>query len=101
MGDNQDSEPRNGLIVTVELSAGDVERLDAWIAEQPEPRPSRAVALRRLAELGIDHGREVEITRRHIAQADRDIRAKFDEVTEVLKLAAAHVADDGEGQKRH
>ena len=93
--------PSERVSFTIELSASDIERLDAWIVAQPEPRPSRSKALRRLAELGIDHGREIEITRQHIAQADRDIRAKFDQLTEVLKLAAAHVADDGKGQNRH
>lgn len=29
-------------------------RIDAWIAQQPEPRPSRPEALRQMAMLGLD-----------------------------------------------
>ena len=39
--------------VTVDLPAAAVARLDAWIAAQPEPRPSRAEAIRRLVQTGL------------------------------------------------
>lgn len=40
------------------------------------------------------------MARERIALADRDIRVKFDQLTEALKLAAANVADDGQGRNR-
>lgn len=57
-------------------------------------------ALHNLADLGLDHGREAKMARERIALADRDIRVKFDQLTEALKLAAANVADDGQGRNR-
>lgn len=45
-----------GTLVGVRLSTAELTTLDAWIAAQPEPRPSRPEALRRLAaaQLGAD-----------------------------------------------
>jgi hypothetical protein len=32
--------------------------LDAWIAAQPEPRPSKPEAIRRLTQVGLAHAGE-------------------------------------------
>jgi hypothetical protein len=41
--------------VQVKLVADQVERLDWWIGELPEPKPTRAEAIRRLIDLGLRH----------------------------------------------
>ncbi|HVL71467.1 MAG TPA: hypothetical protein VM434_06225 [Beijerinckiaceae bacterium] len=41
-----------GTSVTVRLGPDELARLDAWIAQQPEPKPSRPEAIRRLIDLG-------------------------------------------------
>jgi hypothetical protein len=47
--------PRVGSIqASIMLQPGLLTRLDAWIARQPEPRPSRPEALRRLATMALD-----------------------------------------------
>jgi hypothetical protein len=43
-----------GQLVGVRLLPEPLARLDAWIAEQPDPKPSRPEALRRLAMLALD-----------------------------------------------
>ena len=48
MSESPANPPSSGASVTLQLSAADVERLDARIAAQPEPRPARSVAARRL-----------------------------------------------------
>jgi len=35
------------------LAPSYIEPLDAWIAEQPDPKPSRPEAIRRLLEIGL------------------------------------------------
>ncbi len=42
-----------GTLVGVRLQPADLEALDTWIAGQPEPRPSRPQAVRRLIERGL------------------------------------------------
>ena len=42
-----------GTLVGVRLQPPDLEALDTWIAGQPEPRPSRPQAVRRLMERGL------------------------------------------------
>ncbi len=42
-----------GTLVGVRLQPPDLEALDKWIAGQPEPRPSRPQAVRRLMERGL------------------------------------------------
>jgi hypothetical protein len=37
-----------GTLIGVRLLSGNLSALDAWIAAQPEPRPSRPEAIRRL-----------------------------------------------------
>lgn len=41
------------MVIRVPVSA--LEELDAWIAAQPDPKPSRPEAIRRLAQLGLRH----------------------------------------------
>jgi hypothetical protein len=46
--------PRVGsILIAVRLPPADLERLDAWIAAQEEPKPTRPEALRRLASKGL------------------------------------------------
>ena len=66
--------------ITIDLSAFEAERLDPWIATHPQPRPSRADAIRKLLNLGLLHGNEVAYLVEQIAQTDHDIREKFDQV---------------------
>jgi hypothetical protein len=42
-----------GQAITVRLHAGDLAALDAWIAEQHKPKPTRPEALRQLARKGL------------------------------------------------
>jgi hypothetical protein len=42
-----------GRAVTVELSPADLAALDAWIADQNGPKPSRAEAIRRILNQGL------------------------------------------------
>ena len=43
----------NATPLTVRVPPGELARLDAWIAAQPVPRPSRPEALRRLATMAL------------------------------------------------
>jgi hypothetical protein len=43
----------NATQVAVRIPPGDLARLDAWIAAQPEPKPSRPEAIRRLVEKAL------------------------------------------------
>ncbi|PZO73959.1 MAG: hypothetical protein DI632_13990 [Sphingomonas hengshuiensis] len=43
-----------GQPVTVRLKPNQLAALDRWIEAQPEPRPTRPEALRRLAELTLE-----------------------------------------------
>jgi len=45
--------PLTGLRIPAELNA----KLDAWIGRQPEPKPSRSEAIRRLLERALENGR--------------------------------------------
>ena len=45
--------PAANASVTVDLPADVAERLDAWIAAQPEPHPARPEAIRRLVATGL------------------------------------------------
>jgi hypothetical protein len=42
-----------GLLLGVRVQPPLVELIDAWIAAQPEPRPSRPEAIRRLVEKAL------------------------------------------------
>ena len=42
--------------VTVQLSPGAIAALDGWIAAQPEPRPSRPEAIRRILAQALGDG---------------------------------------------
>jgi hypothetical protein len=42
-----------GDAVTVGLDSEHVSKLDAWISAQPEPKPSRTEAIRRLLDLSL------------------------------------------------
>lgn len=58
--------PQAGELIGVRLQPDALARLDAWIAAQPDPKPSRPEALRRLAELGLPRTTEVSVsTERH------------------------------------
>jgi len=37
----------------VRMSEAELARIDAWIETQPEPKPSRPEAVRRLAQIGL------------------------------------------------
>jgi len=39
--------------VRVRIERGLLDRINAWIAEQPEPRPKRSEAIRRLLEIAL------------------------------------------------
>ena len=43
---------RQGRAIVVRMHEADLDVLDAWIAAQPDPKPSRPEAIRRLA-LGV------------------------------------------------
>jgi hypothetical protein len=44
--------PLTGLRIPAELNA----KLDAWIERQPDPKPSRSEAIRRLLERALEQG---------------------------------------------
>lgn len=46
-----------GVMVGVRLQASQLAALDAWVAEQPEPHPSRPEAVRRLLDKVLSSGR--------------------------------------------
>jgi len=45
--------PVNAIAVLVRVPPAEIEPIDAWIKEQPKPKPSRPEAIRRLVELGL------------------------------------------------
>jgi hypothetical protein len=45
-----------GVQVVVRVQPKQLAEIDAWIAAQPEPRPTRAEALRQFAELALAAG---------------------------------------------
>jgi hypothetical protein len=44
----------------VRLQPSDLGRLDEWIAAQPEPKPSRPEAVRRLVEKGLGEAKPAD-----------------------------------------
>jgi hypothetical protein len=44
-----------GLLIGVRLLPDPLAQLDAWIAAQPDPKPSRPEAIRQLVEKGLAH----------------------------------------------
>lgn len=48
--------PRTGIgpVLSLRLYPEQEAALNAWIARQPDPKPSRATALRRLVEKGLE-----------------------------------------------
>lgn len=52
-GTRKRGRPATGAIsVHLRIEPAQLELIDAWIAKQPDPKPSRPEALRRLAALG-------------------------------------------------
>lgn len=47
--------PRTGIgqLIGVRLQPDHLGKLDKWIAQQPDPKPSRPEAIRRLVEKGL------------------------------------------------
>jgi len=48
--------PVGAVPVTVRIPPANLKPLDAWIAAQPDPKPSRPEAIRRLIEVGLAPG---------------------------------------------
>src|SRR5580704_7034976 len=44
-----------GLLIGVRLQPDNLSALDGWITGQPDPKPTRPEAIRRLFELGLKH----------------------------------------------
>ena len=42
-----------GAAISLRLQPPDLVRVDAWVAAQPDPKPSRPEAIRRLIEKGL------------------------------------------------
>jgi hypothetical protein len=55
--------------IGLRLPPSELASVDAWIREQPKPRPSRPVAIRRLVELGLTVGAKTK--QAPAARADR------------------------------
>jgi hypothetical protein len=47
------SEGKGAPQIGLRLPPSELASVDAWIKEQPKPKPSRPVAIRRLVELGL------------------------------------------------
>jgi hypothetical protein len=45
--------PVNAVAVLVRIPPAGIEPIDAWIKEQPKPKPSRPEAIRRLVEIAL------------------------------------------------
>ena len=48
--------PVGSTSINVRLPPGELATLDAWIAKQDDPKPSRPEALRRLAKIALAKG---------------------------------------------
>lgn len=47
--------PQTGTLIGVRLQPPELAQLDAWIADQPEPRPTRPEALRHMARVVLGY----------------------------------------------
>jgi hypothetical protein len=50
--------------------------VDAWIKEQPKPKPSRPVAIRRLVEIGLAHSKSARYPSAKSAEKAKQLAAK-------------------------
>ena len=71
----------NATQLAVRVPPDDLAKLDAWIAAQPEPRPSRPEALRRLASEALT--RPVERQHQSDASLDRQIAEQETAIAEI------------------
>lgn len=66
----------------VRLHPPDIARLDAWIAEQPEPRPSRPEAMRRLVAEALAKPKDA-----HSLQTDASLNRQIaDQKTAIAEM---------------
>jgi hypothetical protein len=49
--------PRGAPQIGLRLPPPELASIDAWIKEQPKPKPSRPAAIRRLVEIGLKKGK--------------------------------------------
>src|SRR5579872_4472038 len=71
-----------GEPVVVRMHRPQLQALDAWIAEQPQPFPSRPEAVRRLVEFGLTVGAKQRQTPVPAADRAKELAAKaIDSVT--------------------
>jgi hypothetical protein len=55
---NRGGRPRVGsVLIAVRVPPDELAELDAWRGEQADPKPSRPVALRRLAKIAMDEAK--------------------------------------------
>jgi len=73
--------PVGSLNIGVRIPPDQVVTLDSWIAAQPEPKPTRPEAIRRLVELGL-------------AQGDAVVRAYKDALRSLLEDLRQHPEDE-------
>ena len=88
-----------GEDLLVRLQSDQVSALDAWINRQPEPKPSRSDALRRLLQKGLDRARFVpnpEIAKaRQVAS-----RSRAEEVVDKALAKVDAPAEEKDRRKR-
>jgi Arc/MetJ-type ribon-helix-helix transcriptional regulator len=66
--------------------------LDAWIAAQPEPRPSRSEAIRRLLAQALGHPTAEP------AMSDETIAAKAPSAYRAIRVASGRAVDEWQGR---
>jgi hypothetical protein len=66
------SEGKGAPQIGLRLPPSELASVDAWIKEQPKPKPSRPVAIRRLVELGL----KVKAPAKHVSKPGRKLRAR-------------------------
>jgi hypothetical protein len=72
-----------GELIGVRIHPPQMKALDVWIKTQPEPRPSRPEAIRRLVELGLAGAQSpAPRNKRAAATARKMARATIDEMTD-------------------
>ena len=82
--------------IGLRLPPSELSSVDAWIKEQPKPKPSRPVAIRRLVELGLTVKTKARPTGRLRAALVADLAAEaIDSLGQKVKSSTRRVSKPG------
>jgi hypothetical protein len=90
------SEGKGAPQIGLRLPPSELASVDAWIREQPKPRPSRPVAIRRLVELGLS----VKTPLTTVSKPDRRLRAQELAAKTIDKIADPAAPPEERAQRR-